>query len=394
MPTKDATDRVEPAPSSYCPYPTYARLQEQGVVFVEEANAYMVTREADVDTVLRDVETFSSREAIGLPPVDPGSELAEAGFYLVTFDPPEHSRRRKLAARAFTASRVSHFEPQIRTMCVDLVAGLRGQAKVDFIADFAAKLPIDVISTVLGIPEADTLALRLLSEKVLSFLGGFPDPAGFVQASREFGALLAPILEAAAGVEHESTILHTIAASGLDTKDATEFVIELLFAGNLTTTDAIGNSMRLLAEDPRLTEQLRQDPSQLGKFVEESLRLESPVQGLYRTATRDTELGGARIPAGARILVSFGAGNRDSRMTDRPAEVDLDRDSLYRHLAFGRGEHACLGNSLARLEVRLALEAVLGNVRRFELAVQPEQLDYEPNFNARHLRSLPLRLYW
>ncbi|GGK60210.1 cytochrome P450 [Streptomyces flaveus] len=393
MSSHGATAPVGPE-ASYCPYPLYAQLRARGLTFVEEVNAFMVTRAEDIGTVLRDVETFSSCDSLGLPPPEPGNGPAATGFYLVTSDPPEHSWRRRLAHRAFTSGRIARFEPQMRAMSAELIEGLRGRAEVDFVADFAVKLPIAVISTVLGIPEADTAAMRRLSEKVLSFLNDSPDPVGFVRACEEFGALLAPALEAAAGVEQETTILHTIAASGLDAEDATRFVIELLFAGNVTTADVISSSTRLLAEDPRLADQLRQDTSRLATFLEESLRLESPVQGLYRTATRDTELGGTPIPAGARLLVSFGAGNRDPKLAERPDEIDLDRVSPYSHLAFGRGEHTCLGHALARLEARTALEVLLGTVRRFELAVPPDQLDYQPDLHARHLRSLPLRLYW
>lgn len=393
MSSENATARVE-AEASYCPYPLYAELRERGVAFVEEADAFVVTRAEDVDTVLRDVGTFSSSNVLGLPPTEPGSELAATVPYLVTCDPPEHSRRRKLVQRAFTPSRIAPFAPRIKAMCADLIEGLRGRTEVDFMADFAFKLPIAVIAVVLGVPEADTAAMRRSSEQLLSFLGASPDPVGFVRASKEFGALLAPTLEAAADAEHESTILHAITVSGLSAEDATRFVIELLFAGNSTTTDAIGNSTRMLAEDPQLADGVRQDPSRLGRFVEESLRLESPIQGLYRITTRDTELGGTPIPAGARVLVSFGAGNRDAGLADRPDELDLDRVSPYSHLAFGRGEHACLGTSLARLETHTALEVLLGTVRHFELAVRPDQLDYEPNLNTRQLRSLPLRLHW
>ncbi|MGW2888027.1 cytochrome P450 [Streptomyces griseoruber] len=333
MSPEDLTTRAEPE-ASYCPYPLYARLREQGAVFAEEADAFIVTRAEDVDTVLRDGETFSSRNSPGLPPIEPdsalGSALEETVFYLVRSDPPEHGR----------------------------------------------------------------VAMRRFSEELLSFLGGSPDPVGFVRASKRFGAFLAPALEAAAGVEQETTILHAIAASGLDEKDATRFVIELLFAGNLTTTDAIANSVWILAEDPQLVDRLRQDPSLLATFIEESLRLETPVQGLYRTATRDTVLGGTPIPAGARILVSFGAGNRDAALADRPDEIDLDRNSPHSHLAFGRGQHTCLGNSLARLETRTALETLLGMVPRFELAVPSDRLDHQRDLNTRHLRSLPLRVHW
>ncbi|GAA3841122.1 MULTISPECIES: cytochrome P450 [Streptomyces] len=393
MSSHDSTGHAGPE-VSYCPYPQYAQLREQGVAFVEEANAFMVTRADDIDAVLRDVETFSSLDALGLPPIEPGNEPARTGFYLITSDPPEHTGRRRLAARAFTSRRIAPFEPQIRAMSTELIEGLRGRDEVDFVADFAVKLPIAVIATVLGVPEADTAEMRRLSEKVLAFLTYSPDLQGFIQACEEFGALLAPALEAAAGVEEETTILHTIAASGLDAEDATRFVLELLFAGNVTTADAISSGARLLAEDPPLADQLRQDPSRLAPFLEELLRLESPVQGLYRTATRDTELGGTPIPAGARLLVSFGAGNRDAKLAERPDEIDLDRVSPHAHLAFGRGEHTCLGHALARLEARTALEVLLRTVPRFELAIPPERLDYQPGLNVRHLQSLPLRLHW
>ncbi|AYC35809.1 cytochrome P450 (plasmid) [Streptomyces sp. C1-1] len=380
--------------TSYCPYPLYAQLRQQGVAFVEEVNAFMVTRADDIDAVLRDVETFSSPDALGLPPIESRSGATKTGFYLITSDPPEHTRRRRSAARAFTARRIAPFEQQIRATFTELIEGLRGRDDVDFVADFAIKLPIAVIATVLGVPEADTVEMRRLSEKVLASLTSSPDLGGFIRACEEFGALLAPALEAAAGVGQETTILQTIAASGLDAEDATRFVLELLFADNVTTADAISSSVRLLAEDPWLADQLRQDPSRLATFVKESLRLESPVQGLFRTATRDTELGGTPIPAGARLLVSFGAGNRDARLTERPAEINLDRVSPHAHLAFGRGEHTCLGHALARLEARTALEVLLHTVRRFELAVAPEQLDYQPGLTVRHLQSLPVRLYW
>ncbi|MFF8022061.1 cytochrome P450 [Streptomyces sp. NPDC007896] len=393
MSSHDRNIQVEPE-ASYCPYPLYTELRERGVTFVEEAGAFMVTRAEDVDTVLRDVETFSSRDTIGLPPAEPGGEPTGPGFYLVDTDAPEHSRRRRLAARAFTSGRVARFEPEIRAMGAELIEGLRGRDEVDFVADFAVKLPIAAIATVLGVEEADTAAMRRLSEKVLSVLGDAPDPVGFARACEEFGALLAPALEAAAGVEQETTILHTIAASEIGAEDAMRFVIELLFAGNVTTADAISSSTRFLAEDVRLADRLRREPSRLAPFVEESLRLESPVQGLFRTATRDTELGGSPIPAGARLLVGFGAGNRDPKLVERPDELDLDRVSPHSHFAFGRGAHTCLGHALARLEVRVALEVLLGTVRRFELTVPPERLDYQRILSVRHLQSLPLRLYW
>jgi cytochrome P450 len=171
-------------------------------------------------------------------------------------------------------------------------------------------------------------------------------------------------------------------------------VMELLIAGNITTTDHIGNSMVLLARDPQLADRLRSDPSQLANFIEESLRLESPIQGLFRMATTDTEVGGTPIPAGSRLQVMFGAGNRDAALVERPEEMDLDRRRPSAHLAFGRGIHSCLGNILARMESRVALETLLGAVSRFELAEPAEEVDYLPSLANRGPLALPLRLTW
>jgi hypothetical protein len=394
----DAAARLEPE-ALRCPFPAYAELREQGVTFVEAANAFLVTRLEDIDTVLRDVETFSSRNAIGAPPIPPESELAKHVPFLLLSDEPEHSARRKLVQRAFTPSRLARFEPRIRELCTDLVEGLRGRTEVEFMADFAVPLPIAVITTVLGVPDDEAPALRRLSEELAGTVGHHgADPADIVRIAKEFAALLAPSLEAAAASQEEGTILHTIAAAertaGLPRHDATRFVMELLIAGNITTTDHIGNSMMLLAQDPELADRLRSDPSRLSYFIEESLRLESPIQGLFRMATTDTVVGGTPIPAGSRVQVMFGSGNRDEALVERPDEMDLARRSPSAHLAFGRGIHSCLGNILARLESKVALETLLGSVSRFELAVDADSVDYLPSLANRGPQALPLRLTW
>jgi cytochrome P450 len=394
----DAAARLEPE-ALRCPFPAYAELRELGVTFVEPAHAFLVTRAADIDAVLKDTDTFSSRNAIGAPPIPPESELAKHVPFLLLSDEPEHSARRKLVQRAFTPSRLAPFEPRIRELCTDLVAGLRPRTEVEFMADFAVPLPIAVITTVLGLPDAETGSLRRLSEELASSVGhAGADPAEIVRIAKEFAALLAPHIEAAAASEEENTILATIAAAerttGLPRHDATRFVMELLIAGNITTTDHLGNSMMLLAQDPGLADRLRADPSRLSYFIEESLRLESPIQGLFRMATKDTEIGGTPIPAGSRIQVMFGSGNRDETFVDHPDELDLERTKPSAHMAFGRGIHSCLGNILARLESRVALETLLGSVSRFELAVAPEEVQYLPSLANRGPVALPLRLTW
>ncbi len=394
----DAAARLEPE-ALRCPFPAYAELRERGVTYVEAANAYLVTRAEDIDAVLRDPDTFSSRNAIGAPPIPPDSELARHVPFLLLSDEPEHSARRKLVQRAFTPSRLARFEPRIRELCTELVEAVRGRTELDAMAAFAVPLPIAVITTVLGVPDEETASFRRLSEELAATVGNHAaDPADIVRIAKEFAALLAPSLEAAAAAEEEDTILHTIAAAertaGLPRHDSTRFVMELLIAGNITTTDHIGNSLLLLARDPELADRLRTDPSRLPFFIEESLRLESPIQGLFRMTTRDAQIGGVSIPAGARVQVMYGSGNHDPALVERPDDLDLARQRPSAHLAFGKGVHSCLGNMLARLESRVVLETLLGAVRRFELAVDPDAIDYLPSFVNRGPQALPLRLTW
>jgi cytochrome P450 len=252
---------------------------------------------------------------------------------------------------------------------------------------------------VLGVPGGEAASFRRLSEELAGTVGNHAaDPADIVRIAEEFAFLLAPSLEEAAAAEEEDTILHTIAAAertaGLPRHDSTRFVMELLIAGNVTTTDHLGNSMVLLARDPELADRLRTDPTRLTYFIEESLRLESPIQGLFRMATRDTEVGGVPIPAGSRVQVMYGSANRDEALVERPDELDLARRSPSAHRAFGTGVHACLGNVLARLESRVALETLLGSTTRIELAVDADAVDYLPSFVNRGPQALPLRLTW
>jgi cytochrome P450 len=170
--------------------------------------------------------------------------------------------------------------------------------------------------------------------------------------------------------------------------------MELLVAGNVTTTDHIGNSLLLLARDPALADLLRADPARLTGFVEESLRLESPIQGLFRMTTRDTEIGGVPIPAGSRVQVMYAAGNRDAALVARPDELDLHRRTSSAHLAFGKGAHFCLGSVLARVEGRIAVEAFLAGPARFEPAVDADRIEFLPSSVNRGPRALPLRLSW
>ena len=168
---------------------------------------------------------------------------------------------------------------------------------------------------------------------------------------------------------------------------------QFLVAGNETTTKLIASSVRILLERPELAAQLRADPSLVAGFVEEALRLEAPVQGLYRTAVEDTEISGVPIPKGSHLMVIYAAGNRDERLFADAATPDPCRTNSMRHLSFGHGEHYCLGAALARAEGRIAVEVLLERLDdiRFDDDVSPDDLDYEPSYVLHGLRALPVR---
>jgi cytochrome P450 len=165
---------------------------------------------------------------------------------------------------------------------------------------------------------------------------------------------------------------------------------QLMVAGNETTRHHLLAGMLMLADDPALQERLRREPAQVPRFVEESLRLESPAQGLYRRCTRDYVLGGVTIPAGAKLLLMYGAANRDAATFPEPARLDLDRPNLNRHLAFGHGIHSCIGRTLATAELTFAFTRLLERLHDIRLDPAYPRPEAKPHFNMRGLDSLRL----
>ena len=166
-------------------------------------------------------------------------------------------------------------------------------------------------------------------------------------------------------------------------------VAQLQFAGHETTTSLIGSAALLLLRSPALEAAVRSEPERLGQLIEETLRLEAPIQGFFRSTTREVELGGVRLPRGARLQLSFGSANRDERRFDDAATLDLDRADADKHLSFGRGIHFCIGASLARVQGRIALEVLLARLPNLRLSPH-QNLTYVPSFQLRALERLQL----
>jgi cytochrome P450 len=381
-----------------CPADVYAELRQLGVHYAPEVDAYVVSRHEDVVRVLRDGRTFSSRNTVGriLPPADPDNPKQPLAPLLLLSDDPEHAQRRSIVNRAFTPSRIAAWEPEVRRLATDQVDRLRDRSDVDFVRDLAALLPVRVISMVLGVPPEDVDRFREWSEEITSSVGNHGgDPVRREQVQEAFSGYINRLLDQWDGTV-DTSVLSQIAAAErageLTRTQCVSFVVELLVAGNITTTHHISSSILLLAADTGLFDRLRADPGLVQGFVEESLRLEAPIQGFYRLAMAEAEVGGVTVPEGARVLVLYGSANRDEDAWARCPHLEVDRPNAAAHLAFGKGAHACIGSSLARLEGRVVVEVLLDRLDGFELTVPVDQVPYGASFVNHGPVSLPARL--
>lgn len=390
------------------PYPVYAEARAKAPVFFADAYGFwVVTRYEDVLAVLKDDATFSSTDALRSSTVELPAEveavLAEGWPempVIIDTDPPLHTRIRGLITKAFTPRRVAEMEPTIRALANELVDGFAADGEADIVERFAWPLPLRVVGDMLGLPAADLETLHRWSTDWLLLHQRSTDLDQQLEWARNTVALQRYFMERLTerkdddGRDDLTTALLRAAREDdpqlpLDVVMGVPF--DLVIAGHVTVTRAIGNALLLLLGDPARAEALRSDPDLIGTAVDEILRLESPAQGLFRTTTREVELGGATIPPGARVMVHYGSANRDEEVWEDAAAIDLGRATASKHLAFGKGIHFCIGAPLARLELRVALPLLLERLPELRLApgAQPE---WEPVFFARGLTSL--RVEW
>jgi cytochrome P450 len=389
------------------PYPTYALLREQQPVYYAAGlDLWVVTRHDDVLAVLKDDGTFSSRNALRSAPHEPPAEVRAAlaeGWpempIIVDSDPPLHTRIRRPITKAFTPRRVAELEPRIGAIARELVDGFAADGEADLVERFAWPLPLRVMGELIGVPADD---LPWVHERSRDWLGLFQDTGtleervararGTVEFQRYFVELTA-----ARSREPRDDLVNALVAAAAEEEDPLSIPelagvpLDLIVAGHVTVTRAIGSALVLLLEQPETIDDLRADPSLVPGAVEEILRLESPAQGLFRETTRDVELGGVLLPRGSRLMVHFGSANRDEAVFGVDAgRFDPRREELGRHVAFGKGIHFCIGAPLARLELRIALPLLLERLPGLRRA-DDGPLAYDPIFFARGLARLPLR---
>jgi cytochrome P450 len=310
----------------------------------------------------------------------PGPAFAR---HMLTVDPPDHTRLRRLVSSAFSPRRIEGLRPRIQTIVDDLLDDLAAEGAdtpVDLVSRFAFPLPFTVICELLGVPESDRDAL---GDGLIGLLVPTSTPEQYAKAkvaSDSVVALLEQLVELKAGSPGDDLVSDLIAARDgaerLDTRELLSTIFQLIVAGHDTTTSFIGNSVVALLRNPDQLALLRDDPDKLEAALEEFLRFDAPVpHSTFRYAVQPVELGGVTIPAGAQVIISLAAANRDETGYDDPDVLDIDRSGV-RHLAFGHGIHHCLGAPLARMEGHIALGTLLRRFPQMRLAVADDELHW------------------
>ena len=398
------------------PYPVYTGLRGSApVAFIESIDAYMVTSHDLVVEVLADTETFSNRrDTLGVAP-SPDLQAAldeirgDGWPHIPTIadeDPPVHDQLKTVVAPFFTPSYLRRFQPVFEAICHDLIDQWDEIGEVEFVGEFANPLPLRAISVILDLPTDDpdaqaAMFARWRDDAVVAVGTQVPDMEmlaaehGIVEMQHYFAERVAR-----ADDPDQDLFAALKAAEFTDTEgvrrkpDMAEILTmarQIFIGGIETTAKAITETMLQLTERPDEFARLHQNAAHSRRVVEESLRLSSPAQGIARTATRDVELGGVAIPAGARLFIMFAAANRDPLAHDKADLFDAARRRVGRHLAFGRGVHVCLGASLARLEMQTALEVLSRRVAGYRLR-QSQVITYDPGFVLRGARELHLEI--
>ncbi len=353
---------------------------------------WVVTKYEDVSFVSKNPGTFASGRGTNIFDVLP-EQLRQQQTIMLNMDPPAHSKYRRLVSQGFTPRIVARLEEHIREMARRIVDAVAAKGECDFVTEIAAELPLQVIAEFLGVPLEDRHKVFEWSNRLI----GFDDPE--FQGSRENGQLAAMEMYMYANrlaLERKETprddLVSVLMRGEVDGERLTEmefdsFFLLLAVAGNETTRNLISGGMLALIEHPEQRARLLADPSLLPKAVEEMLRWVSPVMYFRRTATRDAELRGQKIAADDKVVVYYPSANRDEDVFPNADIFDVGR-APNEHLAFGIGEHFCLGSNLARMEIRIMFEELLRRLPDIELAGPVHRL--RSNF-INGIKRMPVR---
>jgi cytochrome P450 len=393
------------------PFEYYAQQRAQCPVWHEpDVDLFVIGAMAEAREALTEPATFSSAPArksqsANPVPVAYVRALAERGWgravTLQRTDAPVHTKYRKVLNRVFTPARVRAMTPHIDGIVTELIDGFVANGRCEFVADFALPLPGMFIAEQLGLDRTQYKTFRRWAEAMLC-LANRPDMTmdeamAFVEIELEAQHYLAEECERRRGGDGDDLISMIVNAAPdgepFTMNELQDLLHQLVTGGFETTTAGLSTAMHLLVTHPEQQQLLRARPELLPNFVEEVLRYDSPVQGLWRTSACPAHVGGVDVPTGSSVMVRFGAANRDPAVFDEPDRFDIERPNANQHIAFGLGAHFCLGAALARQEMTSAFRILLDRTNHLELDGPAPSPLHEPSFFLRPMTALPIRFH-
>ena len=394
-----------------CPHAFYKKLRDEAPVYQDpNTGIFQVSKHELICEAARNAKVFSND--FGALQKDGGSdvypkeaaEIMEKDGYpavntMLTADPPRHTKYRGLVNKAFTPKRVSDMGPEIEKKTNFIIDQFIDNGKCEVASQLAQPLPIRVIAEALGASTDDYEFFKISSQAFTDQLSGTSTPDEHIEIAKKLVKFQQYFAERLKEKEKNPTddILSDLATlefededgilRKMETPEQLSIIQQLLVAGNATTAHSITEAIKLLIENPDQMDLVINDHSLIPNMIEESLRLLTPTNNMWRIATEDTELGGVAIPAGSALLLRYGSGNRDEGLFENPDKFDVTRQNARRHIAFGQGIHVCLGMNLSRKEMYTAFPIILDRLKNMRFS-NDNDFNYSPNVLLRGLDNL------
>lgn len=390
-----------------CPWAYYAAMHAEraGFYFDERINMFVCADYQLLRQIMRNPQLFSNVNSQNISAMrEPPQAVKEIQAkslrqqnILVSQDPPEHTRVRKMLDGPLRPRAIEALRPQIAEITQQALSQFKARGHFDAVAEYAVPIPVTVIADILGLDRKYAATIKTWSDASVEPLGMMISDARWIECAEiihDFQQFVIRELEARSTTPQDDLLTHLVQArddtgTAFSMAEMLGITQQLLVAGNETTTNGIAAGLQLLAENPQEQLRLRDHPERMLAFVNEVLRLESPVQGLFRVVRKDTELAGQHIPKGSRIMLRYAAANRDPQKYDAPNTLDIFRNNSGTQVGFGAGIHHCIGANLAREEMYQAFSCLLKNCSSLRLK-KGVALQHHPSMVLRGLRELPL----
>ncbi|MCG8312586.1 MAG: cytochrome P450 [Pseudomonadales bacterium] len=390
------------------PYGFYRMLRDRYPIYRLKSGVYCISRYEDIVSISRQPALFSSQHQGVVANLKPHQDLMKEiqrfeylsnlgvvpADVLATSDPPEHTFERKVGHSTLGARYVKSLENEVETLCTQMLAEYLRKGSMEFMAAFGWKLPMLLIIRLIGLPERDFDQIKNWCVEILNSQNGIQDSKELARSYSNAFQFLNYCWRhyLAAKKSPPDNLLGMIVKAAKENPNfsdakAVSSIFQLLIAGSDSSATTMGNALKMLIENPHIQAQLRSDPDSLPDYIEEVFRLESAFQGHFRWVKQDTIFNGIPLKKGSRVFLLWASGNRDERCWERPDDIILGRKNGKKHLTFGHGIHACIGRELARMEIRIVLQAFLKQTHNLKVV---GETPYIASMFARTLVKLPI----